>query len=185
MLDLLTRNWWLVALRGLLAILFGILALVWPQVTLEALILFFGAYALLDGLFTLFSALTARRRYEQWIRWVVFGLLGFVLGLLVLVWPRATSLVLVFLIAARALLVGVFEIIAAVELRREITGEWLLGLSGILSVAFGVLLLIWPGSGIVALAWLIGIYAILFGVLLVVLAFRLRGWSQTGAEVRA
>lgn len=180
MLDLLTRTWWLLALRGALAILFGILALVWPNITLQALIIFFGAYALVDGLFTLFSALTARDRYGRWGRLALIGLLGFALGLLALVWPKTTGLVLLYLIAARALLVGLFEIIAAVELRRAIPGEWLLGLSGILSVVFGVLLSIWPGSGAVAIAWLIGIYAILFGMLLIVLAFRLRGWFRMG-----
>ncbi len=178
MLTWIRDNWWVLALRGLLAVIFGVLAWIWPDITLEVLVIFFGAYTLVDALVMLFNALANRRLYPQWGRLLLGGILGIVLGVLTFVWPRMTALVLLYLIAARALVLGGLEIIAAINLRKEISGEWLLGLSGLLSIVFGLVLVAWPGSGALAIIWLIGTYAIVFGILQIILAFRVRGWRK-------
>jgi len=178
MLGLLTRNWWVLAVRGLLAVIFGFLAFVWPEITLGVLVILFGAYALVDGLFAAITALADRRTSTDW-GILLQGIAGIGAGVLTFIWPRVTALVLLYLIAVWALVTGVLEIFAAIQLRKEIKGEWVLGLSGIASVLFGLLLVIRPGSGVLALVWLIGAYAILFGALLILLAFRLRSWGQS------
>jgi uncharacterized membrane protein HdeD (DUF308 family) len=184
MLDLLTRNWWLLVVRGVLGILFGILALVWPGVTIAALVLLFGAYAIVDGVATLYAAITGREGADRGRRpasgghrvWLAIeGLLGIGAGLVAFFWPGITALVLLWVIAFWAILTGVMEVAAAIRLRREINNEWLLGLAGVASVLFGILLLVLPGAGALALIWLIGIYALVFGVILIVLGLRLRG----------
>jgi uncharacterized membrane protein HdeD (DUF308 family) len=175
MLDTLTRNWWVVALRGAAAVLFGLLALIWPSITLLALVVLFGAYAAVDGLFVLGSAIFGRGadgRSRAWL--VVEGIAGIAIGVVTFIWPGVTTLVLLALIAAWALVTGVLEIVAAVRLRREISGEWLLALGGALSVVFGILLLVWPATGALALVLIIGAYALVFGIVLIVLALRLR-----------
>jgi len=171
MLRLLARNWWVLVLRGLLAVIFGVLALVWPGATIRVLVVLFGAYAIVDGLVSFFSALTNRRR--GWLL-LLEALISIAVGVLVLIWPQITALVMLYLIAGWAVLTGILEIVAAVELRREVEGEWALGLAGVLSILIGVLLALQPGSGLVFIAWLIGIYAIVFGILLTILGFRLR-----------
>jgi uncharacterized membrane protein HdeD (DUF308 family) len=180
----LARNWWALALRGLAAILFGIAALVVPHIALVVLIALFGAYALVDGVFAIVSAVRAAERHMRWWPLLVEGLAGIVLGALTFVWPGVTALVLLYFIASWALVTGVFEILAAIRLRQEITGEWLLGLTGVLSVVFGLLLITFPGAGALTVVWLIGIYALVFGVLLVGLALRLRGRSPEGMRSR-
>jgi uncharacterized membrane protein HdeD (DUF308 family) len=172
----LSRNWWTLALRGLAAVVFGILAFVWPDVTITVLVLFFGAYALWDGVFALIGAY----RTQSDRRWplVLEGLFGVAAGLFTFFWPGAATLVLLFIIGAWAVLTGIFEIITAVRLREEIEGEWLMLISGVLSVLFGLALFIWPAAGALALTWLIASYAILFGILLIVLGFRLRSWNE-------
>jgi uncharacterized membrane protein HdeD (DUF308 family) len=174
MLTQLTRNWWAVALRGVLAILYGVLALIWPGLTLEILVLFFGAYALVDGVFTIYAAFTHRAGHDRW--WVILleGLVGIGAGIVTLAVPGLATLVLLYVIAFWAILTGILEIIAAVRLREEIAGEWLLILSGIASLVLGVLLLLYPAAGAVTVAWLIGVYAILFGLMLLGLGLRLR-----------
>src|SRR5512133_1279445 len=160
-----TRYWWFVALRGLAAVLFGVAAFAWPGLTLALLVLLFGAYAVVDGVFALVYAFGSGRRFRGWL--VVEGLAGFVLGIIALVWPGITALTLLYLIAGWAVVTGVLEIVAAIGLRKVIRNEWMLGLSGLASVIFGVVLAIQPGSGALALIWLIGAYAIVFGVLLI------------------
>jgi uncharacterized membrane protein HdeD (DUF308 family) len=178
MLTALIRNWWTLALRGLLAVIFGVLAFIWPDVTLTVLVLLFGALALVDGLFSLFTAIRQREEYGQW--WIILleGLAGTGVGIVTIIWPGITALVLLYLIAAWALITGLMEIIAAIRLREEIQGEWLLALAGILSVVFALILFFRPGEGALAILWFIAIYAILFGVLLILLAFRMRGWNK-------
>lgn len=175
MLNLLVRHWWMLALRGVLAVIFGIMALVWPTITLEILVILFGTYTLLDGITLLVTSLTNRKQYPKWGRWLLSGTLSLVIGILAFVWPEITALALLLLIAARSIIVGVFEILAAIQLRKEIAGEWLLGLSGVLSILFGILLVIQPESGTLAIVSLIGIYAIVFGILLFALALRIKG----------
>src|SRR5947209_5567609 len=169
-------HWWAFALRGVAAVIFGILAFVWPGVTLAVLVLFWGAYALVDGILTLVGAF----RTGQDHRWVLMieGVVGIAAGIVTFIWPGLTALVLVYIIAVWALITGVLEVIAAIRLRHVIENEWWLVLSGILSLIFGIALVIAPGAGALALIWLIAAYAIIFGVLLLGLALRLRGVSQ-------
>ncbi|GAB1688561.1 HdeD family acid-resistance protein [Krasilnikovia sp. M28-CT-15] len=176
MVETLSRYWWAVVLRGIAAILFGAVALVWPGATVFALVVLFGAYALVDGVFTLASALGRNRDgvrtgSRSWL--IVQGIAGVLMGILTFVWPDATALVLLWLIAAWALITGVLQVAAAIRLHREMRHEWLLALSGVLSVAFGILLLVWPAAGALAVVTLIGAYAVVFGIALAVLGVRL------------
>ncbi len=178
MVIVLARNWWALVLRGLFAVLFGIMALAWPGITLGALVLLYGAYALADGAFAIASVMAGRTWGRPWWSLLVEGLVGIAVGILTFIWPGITALVLLYLIAAWAFITGIFEIVAAIRLREEIRGEWLLALSGVLSILFGVILVIWPGAGAVALVWVIGAYSIASGALLIALGFRLRSWSR-------
>ena len=178
--KLLVRNWWAVGLRGLLAILFGILALVVPGITLIVLIAFFGAYVLIDGIVAIYLAIRGRENNRNWGWLLVEGIAGVLIGIITFRWPGVTTFVLLAFIAAWAIITGVMEIFEAIELRRVIDNEWLLILSGAASVLFGVLLLLFPSGGALALVWLIGIFALIFGILLLVLSWRLRAMSQSG-----
>jgi len=174
LMDRLSRIWGLLVLRGLAAILFGVLAFVWPGITLAALVLVWGAYALVDGLCALIASLRLEEGKPMWTLTLV-GLLGIAAGLLTLLWPQITALVLLVFIAGWAVVMGVFQLAAAIRFRKWISNEWLLGLSGVLSIAFGMLLLARPGAGAVALVWVIGWFAFLFGVLLVMFGLRIKG----------
>jgi uncharacterized membrane protein HdeD (DUF308 family) len=176
----LTRSWWALALRGLFAILFGVLAFVWPGLTLEVLVLFWGAFALVDGIFAVAAAFAGYGRAGRWWALLLEGLIGIAAGVLTFFWPGITLLVLLYLIAAWAVVTGLFEVVAAIYLRKYIEGEWVLALSGVLSVALGLALAILPGVGLLVIAWWVGAYAIVFGVLLLVLAFRLRSLMRAG-----
>ncbi|MFO0994540.1 MAG: HdeD family acid-resistance protein [Hyphomicrobiales bacterium] len=170
----LAKNWWLLLLRGIAAIIFGILAFAWPGITLLSLVILYGAYALVDGVLSVAAAIGGGGGAAP--RWwlVVVGLLGIAAGLLTFFWPQITALVLLMFIGAWALIHGVFEIIGAIRLRKEIDNEWMLILSGALSVLFGAAMLIMPGAGALALIWVIGAYSIIFGILFVGFAFRLK-----------
>jgi uncharacterized membrane protein HdeD (DUF308 family) len=178
----LARNWWALAIRGVAAIIFGLLALFMPGVTLAALILLFGAYAIVDGVFNLVAAL--RGRVEERSRWLLSleGLVSIGAGIAAFTLPGLTALVLLYVIGAWAVITGILEIVAAIRLRDEIPNEWWLVAGGVVSVIFGVLLFAAPAAGALALVLWIGIYAIVFGALLVGLAFRLR---REQPEVRA
>lgn len=175
MLEKIARNWWTFALRGLVAVALGAVALIWPEPMLKALVLVFGAFALVDGILTMIAGFNLAPYFSRW--WVVMleGVAGLLIGVLTFIWPAITGLVLLYFIAAWALITGIFEIVAAIQFRRVITGEWALILSGLLSIIFGVLLFVFPTAGAVSMIWMIGIYAILFGITLIILAFRLRG----------
>jgi uncharacterized membrane protein HdeD (DUF308 family) len=175
LLRSLADNWWLLLLRGIVAILFGILAFVWPGITLLTLIFFWGAYAVADGIFALWSAISGKGG-ELGSRWwlALVGICGVVAGLLAFVLPGVTALVLLLFIAAWAIVTGVLQVWGAIRLRKEIEGEWLLILSGLLSVAFGLVLVAWPGAGVLAVIWLIGAFAIVEGVIYAALSFRLK-----------
>jgi uncharacterized membrane protein HdeD (DUF308 family) len=173
MLHALARCWWLILLRGIAAIIFGVLAFIWPGPTIFTLILFYGAFVLVDGVLALGAAIMGGGMESRW--WLALvGIAGIAAGILTFFWPGVTALVLLVFIAVWAIVLGAFQIIGAVRLRKEIDNEWLLILSGALSVLFGLALLIAPGAGALALIWLIGAYAIAFGVLLVMLSFRLK-----------
>ena len=170
----LRRNWGWILVRGIAAVMFGVLALVLPGITLAALVLLWGAYALADGIIALIAAFRIRDRGKPFWALLVVGILGIAAGILTFIWPGMTAIVLLAFIAAWSLVMGIFQIIAAVRLRKSIENEWLLGLSGLLSVIFGVLMLINPGAGALAVIWVIGAYAIVFGVLLIALGLKLR-----------
>ena len=177
MLRALADNWWLLLLRGVAAIIFGILAFFWPGITLLTLVLLWGAYALVDGVLALWAAISGRvptmTPGPRW--WLgIVGLAGIAAGIVTFAWPGMTTFILLMFIAAWAIVPGVMEIWGAVRLRREIEGEWLLILSGLLSVAFGVILFAQPGTGALALVWFIGWFAVLFGAVNIALAFRLK-----------
>jgi uncharacterized membrane protein HdeD (DUF308 family) len=175
-LQPLTRSWWLMLLRGLAGILFGIAAFIWPGLTVLALTLLYGAFAMADGILSLGAALTGsgERAIPTW--WlVVIGLLGIAAGTVAFLWPGLTAFALVIMIGAWAVAIGVLEIIGAIWLRHEIEDEWLLIAAGILSVLFGAAILLKPGAGALALAWAIGTFAILSGILLVAFALRIKG----------
>jgi uncharacterized membrane protein HdeD (DUF308 family) len=172
MLHTLTANWWALALRGLVAVLFGLLTIFLPGITLVTLVLLFGAYALVDGVFNVIAFF--RVASHQWAL-LVEGLVGIVAGLLTFAWPAITAFALLYLIAFWAILTGIFEVVAGIRLRKTIANEWLLLLMGFLSLLFGLLILFAPGTGALAIVLWIGAYALVFGVFLLALAFRLRG----------
>ena len=176
-LHALAKNWWLLLLRGIAGILFGVLAFIWPGITLLTLIIFYGAYALLDGIFAIAAAIRGGDMQSRW--WLILiGVLGIAAGFLTFLWPGLTALVLTSFIGAWSLIHGIFEIVGAIKIRKEIDNEWWLILSGALSVLFGLALLIMPGAGALALVWIIGIYSIIFGGLLVGFALRLKKHSE-------
>ncbi len=173
-LTQLFRNWWRFALRGVLAIVFGVLALIWPDSTKLALVLLFGAFAFVDGIFAVATGIAARGHFERWWAILLEGIAGIVIGVLTFFWPNITALVLLYFIAAWAVTTGIFEIVAAIEFRHVISGEWGMILAGLLSVLLGTLLFVFPGAGMVSVVWLIGVYAIAAGIMEMVFAFRLR-----------
>lgn len=171
----LADNWWLLLLRGVASIIFGVLAFIWPGLTLVALILLWGAYAIVDGAIALWAAVSGRGAVIASRWWLaIVGVVGLLAGLVAFASPGLTALVLLMFIAGWAIVIGVMEIWGAIQLRKEIEGEWWLILSGLLSIAFGVLLVARPGSGALALVWIIGTFAILHGCTLIALAFRLK-----------
>lgn len=176
MLNVLSRYWWVLALRGVIAIIFAILVFLSPGIALVTLVLFFGAYALVDGVLTVIASLRDRDSNRHWWVLLLEGVVGIIAGILTFIWPGITSLVLLYMVAAWAILTGIFEIISAIRLREEIEGELWLGLSGLASLVFGVLLVVIPApAGLLTLVWLVGIYALVFGVIMIILAFRVRG----------
>ncbi len=175
------RYWWVLALRGLLAVLFGLAAFLWPGLSIAALVFLFGFYALSDGIFALVAGVRLRTHSDRWWTFLLQGLLSIGAGVATLLWPAITALVLLVMIAFWAIATGLLQIALAVALRREMVREWLLILGGVLSVIFGVLLVARPGAGILTLVWLVGTFALLFGVSLIATGFRLRALGKTAA----
>jgi uncharacterized membrane protein HdeD (DUF308 family) len=176
------RSWWVPALRGIIGILFGVLALMWPGLTLLTLVALFSAYALLGGIASVIGAIGHRRFDDDWWLPLLLGLVSIGAAIVAVVNPVLTTLVLVMVIAANALVTGVLDIVSAVRLRRDLAGEWLLALSGIASVVFGALVFMYPLAGAIALVWMVSVYAIVTGVLLLSLAVRARAHvSRPGA----
>lgn len=178
-----SQTWWLLLVRGLIAILFGVLVWFMPNVSLTVLVLLFGIYVFADGIFGVSAAIMGRKLDEHWWVLLLWGLVGIGVGVITLLAPGVTALALLFYIATWAVATGVLQIIAAIRLRREIDGEWLLILAGLASVVFGVLLMARPGAGWLVLLWLIAAYAIVFGVIMVVVAFRARSFSKRLARL--
>ena len=180
MIELLTRNWWLVALRGTLAVIFGILTLVWPGVTLLALILLWGVYALVDGVSSI--ALGAAVRGHRWSN-VLIGVVGVLAGLVAFLWPGETAVVLLVIIAVWAIVAGVVQVVAGLTLRRAMAHAWFLVVTGALTFVLGVVLLFNPGAGALALVTTIAVFALIWGISLILLGIRLRGLRGSAVEV--
>jgi uncharacterized membrane protein HdeD (DUF308 family) len=179
MLSLLARNWWLVEIRGVAAIAFGLLAFLWPGLTLLVLVTLFAAYMLIDGI----ALLVSLRRAEpatsgHRLAVALMGILGVGVGIATIVWPAITALALLYLVAFWAITLGLVQVIAAIRLRRDISGELWFVVGGLLTVVFGVFILAFPGSGLLSLVWIVGAWAIVFGITNLVLAWRLRGLHQ-------
>lgn len=170
----LSRNWWLVLLRGLAAITFGVLAWTQPAISAMALVMLIGAYLLVDGVLGTWAAIVSRKTYDDWGLLLLWGLIGIVVGGLTFFVPQLTALAIMFYIAIWAIASGVLQIIAAIRLRKEIQGEWMLVLGGLASVAFGVILMAQPLAGALVLLWLIASFALIYGVLMVLFSLRLR-----------
>ena len=179
MLSAITRNWWLAALRGSLAVIFGVAAFVWPGLTLEVLVLLFGAYAFVDGVVVLGFGLMAAGDGLRWWPLVLGGIVGIATGVFTFVQPGAIALALVYVIGAWAVVTGILEIVAAIRLRNVINNEWLMSFGGVLSIVFGVLVLARPNVGALTLVYLFGFYAILAGISQISLGFRLRGLGES------
>jgi len=175
MLRALARNWWLILLRGIAGVVFGILAFMWPGITVLSLTFLWGAYALVDGIASIWAAVTGGGAGSRgWL--LLVGLLGIAAGIVAFVWPVGTAGVLLLLIAAWAIATGILQIWGAIRLRKEIEGEWLLILSGAISILFGLVLVMQPLAGAVAVVWMIAIFAILFGIDHILLALKLRSY---------
>ncbi len=172
--ELFSKSWRMLALRGVIALLFGVLALALPGITLLGLVALFAAFALLSGIASIITAVKNRKSDDDWWLLLILGLVGVGAGIIAIVHPGLTTLVLVFVMGANALVTGVLDIAIAIRLRKSIGHEWLLTLSGIVSIAFGILVFMFPGAGALALVWLISFYAIVTGVLLIALAYRMR-----------
>jgi uncharacterized membrane protein HdeD (DUF308 family) len=177
-------DWRAYVVRGVVALLFGIATLIWPDITLWVLVLLFGIYVLMDGIMVLWAVITRAPSTRDQRGWLIFhGIVSVGAGIITLVWPDITALALLFLIAAWAALSGIMQIALAVHLRKEIKNEWLLYLSGGLAIAFALLLVITPGAGALVITWLIAWFAILYGIVLVLLALRMRKLEQEGGTL--
>ena len=175
--DLLKRSWWVLALQGVLGLTFGILAVLWPGATLLVLVALFAAWMLISGAAATYASLKNRRSDKAWWLVLLLGLVSFAAGVIAVFNPGMTILVLVLLMGANALITGVLQIVIAVRLRKTIEREWLLALAGIVSIVFGVLVLVFPAAGALAMVWLVSFYAVFTGTLLLILALRARKWS--------
>jgi uncharacterized membrane protein HdeD (DUF308 family) len=180
-LDGLSGNWWALGLRALAAMLLGVIAIALPGSTLAAIVLVFAIYAITDGILAIIAAIRGVRRKERWGAMLLEGVVGIVAGAIALFSPGIGALALTYLVAAWALATGVLEIVAAIRLRKIMTGEWLLLILGILSIVLAVLVAIFPGAGALMLVWWLGAYALAYGVVSLVLAFRVRSWAHAHA----
>jgi uncharacterized membrane protein HdeD (DUF308 family) len=184
MLELMSRNWWMLLIRGIAAVLFGIAVIFYPGLSLAILVAALAAYLFVDGIFALISAIQHRDQ-EGWWAVALEGILGILAGIAVFLFPIAATFTFLYIVVFWAIATGVLEIIAAIQLRKQIENEWWMILSGAISIIFGIVLLLNPGEGILTLLWLFGGLAIAFGVMLVILAFRVRGMGSTSTPARA
>lgn len=178
MIDILARNWWALALRGVVAIVIGLVAFLWPGITLAALVLLFAAYMLVDGVFAIIAGVRAAAHHERWWPFVIEGILDLAAGAIAALWPGIALLTFIYLAGFWAIFSGVALLAAAMRLRAH--GEWFLVLSGIVSLLWGVVVIFWPIAGEIALAWWIGAYAIIFGVFMLSFALRMRRRHHAG-----
>jgi uncharacterized membrane protein HdeD (DUF308 family) len=181
MLSSMAHNWWLVVINGIFGVIIGVAAFVWPGVTFQALVLLFGAFAFVDGVLGLAFGLWAASSDMEWWPLVLGGILGIVVGVLAVTRPTEVALALVFVLGTWAMLTGLLEIVAAIRLRKLISSEWLLGLGGVLSILFGVVVLAQPAAGALFVVYLFAVYAILGGLSQIGLGMRLRGFQDARA----
>ncbi|MGH2495323.1 MAG: HdeD family acid-resistance protein [Ktedonobacteraceae bacterium] len=184
-LQITHRHWWVSLVRGILALVFGIIALADPLIVLLAFIYVFAVYAILDGITTIVVSLQERSSSRTWWMLLLEGVVGIIFGILVLVWPVKTALVLLYLVAIWALMTGVLKISAAFVVAGSARHRWGLALAGLLSIIFGLILIVHPGAGLLTVLWLVGIFAIVFGLSLIVYAFQVRSRARTLAPARA
>lgn len=173
-MNQLAYNWWTVALRGVLAIVVGLLAFFFPGITLAVLIALFGAFALLEGVFLIISGIRSRHEQKRWWVLILQGIISIGAGVIAFVAPLATAIALLYLMASWAIVSGILEIVVAIRLRKEMEGEWMLILDGLVTILFGLALVLVPGAGLLAWIWMIGAFKLASGILLLLLAFRLR-----------
>jgi len=174
MINVLARNWWALLIRGIAAVVFGILAFLWPGMTIFVLVVLFAAYAFVDGVFAIVAAVRAAQAHERWWPFVLEGIVGLAIAAITVYDITLTALALYFTIAAWAFITGVLEIAAAIQLRKTIANEWLLVLAGICSIIFGVLMIWHPVAAALAIVWIIATYAVVFGIIMIALSLRLR-----------
>lgn len=178
MYEMLKNSWWKYLLRGLIAIVFGVVAMIKPDQALQGMVLAFGAFALMDGTLAVFAGISLAPIFNRWWAVLLEGVAGVIIGLVTFFYPNITALVLFYLISVWAIVTGILEIVTAIQLRRVITGEWKLILSGLLSIVFGVLMFVYPAAGAVSVVWTVGFYAIAFGILEISLAFHMHSLSR-------
>ncbi len=183
--SLMVRHWWALVLRGILAVIFGILVIAWPGIALTSLVLVVGAYFFVDGVFAVAGSLTHREHYQHWWLTLIEGIIGIIAGIVTFVYPGLTAFTLLYVIGFWAILTGIFEIAAAIRLREVIHYEWILMLTGILSLLFGLFVLFFPGAGALAILGIIAGYAILFGLMMIILGIRLRTWTPISGGTQA
>jgi uncharacterized membrane protein HdeD (DUF308 family) len=176
-------SWWALVLRGVVAIIFGLAALFWPGLILTVLIIFFGLYALIDGVLAIIAAFRSSGRGMRRTLLLIEGVIGIIFGIVALFWPGLTALALLYIIAFWAILSGISRIVMAIMLRRDIENEWSIALSGVLSVILGIVLVLLPRAGLLAYTWLIGLLALALGIALIYYAFRVRGQRTRGSRV--
>jgi uncharacterized membrane protein HdeD (DUF308 family) len=178
MLSKIAQKWWVLLIKGICAILFGVFAIAWPGITLWSLVILYGAFVLADGIMAIALGIAGHERGRAWWGMILVGILGIAAGVITFIWPGLTALVLLIIIASWAIVRGVFEIIGAIKLRKVIDDEWIMVLSGLFSIAFGVLLLLRPAAGALAVVLLIGAFMIAIGIMAIALSLRLRGLNE-------
>jgi uncharacterized membrane protein HdeD (DUF308 family) len=176
------RHWWALVLRGVIAVIFGVVLIAQPGIALATLVLLAGIYMFADGLFAIVGSLAHREHYQHWWLALVEGVIGVIAGVVAFLYPALTALTLVYIIGFWSVLTGVLEIGAAIRLRAVIANEWLLAVSGILSILFGLFIIIFPGAGALSILWLIAGYALIFGVLMIMLGLWLRTWRPPSSS---
>jgi len=173
------KHWWGILVRGIIALIFGILVLAWPAIAIAVFVIFFGAYILVDGIFTLVSAINykAGAGSRTWL--YIRGIAGIIAGLFALIFPAIAAVALVILVAAWALVTGVMELVFAFKANQDTAIRWMFAISGILSLILGILMVAKPLLGALVIVWVIGAYAVLAGILLIILSVRLRSLKSS------
>ncbi len=178
MINYLHQSRWLIALRGIIAIVFGVLALLWPGLTALTLVLWLGIYLLIDGVLAIITGIRHRADNDRWWVLLLEGIVGIVAAIYIFLFPQPATLAVLLVIAAWAIVTGVLEIVFAIRMRREIHNEWMIALTGVVSILFGIIILLNPAAGLMGIVWAIGAYAILFGILMLILAITARRLGQ-------